>query len=660
MKIPIISNLIEKRNFQNYVQSWLSGADISDTFIDAESATQLSAVFRCITLLAENTASMPLPIYRNTDKGREKVTDINAFRILNRLANPETTAMDFRMAMMWQACMYGSAYAEKTFTRSGEVAELWLIPTVRVKPVRVSGKLAYEIRMPNGKTQTWARERIFAMNWVSADSISGIKPLNVFRQVFETAINTQTYSNKYFKSAGAPSAAVTHKIKDRTELNTFKDDFKTAYAGKNGAHRIIFMQEGMEYKQISIPPNQGQMIESRKFNILEICRLYNIQPHKAMEMENTIKSNIEQSARDFINTTLLPWSVRWSQSVYRDLFSEDQQRQDFYAEMLFEAILRADIETRHKVYKTGIASGIYSLNEVRLKENMMLNPDPAADAYYLPTALININAMSTEQQQIFGAAVNAASKRATQKRVSGADLAKGLSSIASRSQPSFKSAGDRISKREANEVRKAAKRLLGTSQTQAFLDWVDEYFANAESWLKKSIQSEALTLAGITVDFTTRDTGYEKLTQEEINTEIDNYTTGFSERHSGARNGEIVKLVNENIQEENLEDIITDRADEWEEKGGSKIGLNEAVFVTSMISRLLFGSNGETELIFTNTSGKSCPFCTQINGQVVGIQEPIVPEGSFIQADDGSSMRIFGPKMHTPIHNGCQCQIVPR
>jgi len=662
MQIPIISKLLEKRSTANYVSQWLHGMDLSDFSISADEAVQLSTVYRCISLLAENTASMPLPIYEDTAQGRVKVRDAQAYRILNLEPNPLSTPFDFREAMMWQACLYGSAYAEKVRNSAGETVELWLIPSKRVKPILGNGTITYEVNMPDGKTVIYPQDKMFRINWTTDNGLTGLRPLALFRKVFELAVNTDHYANSYFKNGGAPSGVVTHNIDDTNQQKQMKADFKKAYTGKNGAHRVIFLQEGMTYTAISSPPNQSQMVESRKFNVIEICRLYNVQPHKVFEMENTIKSNIEQSSRDFIDTTLLPWAVRWQQSVYRDLFTKDQKRR-YYAEMTFEALLRGDVQTRYAAYAVGRQWGWLSANDVRTRENMALIE--GGDLYLTPMNMLDSSDISGEQQtqpveskSLTRHDVPKVETRADTKAQQ-IKCAKARAKLASRHRPVFENAGAKISKRQANEVRKASRKYLGNGQTQQFLEWLTDYFETAKSWISRDIKAEALTLANAISDLAVSQVDGEELKEEDIQKIIDNYSDNFSQRNANSKAAQLKKIVDDNIQEENLKELIDERANEWEEKDPNKISKNETVFIASMIAREVFRYNGYQKLVFINTSGKSCPFCSQLDGKVVGINEPIIPKGESILADDGSNMRVYGTKMHTPIHQGCQCDIAP-
>jgi len=659
MKIPFFNR--EKRSAANYISQWLYGLDVSDFEISADEAVQIATAFRCIVLLAENTASMPLPVYEDAQGGRIKRRDLPVYNVLNHQANPYVTAMDFRSAMMWQACLYGTGYAEIVRSKMGEPVELWIIPSHRVRPV-VGMDVKFEITMPDNSKQTWAQDRIFRVNWMTDTGITGIRPLNLFKKVFEIAVNTDTYANSYFKNGGAPSGVLEHNVKDPEMQKQMKADFKSAYTGKPGAHRLIFLEEGMKYIPISIPPNQGQMIESRKFNVIEVCRIFNVQPHKVFEMENTIKSNIEQSSQDFITTTLLPWAVRWQQSVYRDLITKDQKKK-LYAEMMFDSLLRGDIETRYKAYATGRMWGWLSANDVRLKENE--STIDGGDNYLTPMNMFDSRELTNYSEKLAEPTVKTESKSEvrTETRASRDKIqrkqAQARAKLASRNRPVFASAGARIAKRQANEVKKAAKKFLPDGQTRQFLEWVDDYFGKAPDWIQRDIKAEALSLANAISDLAASQVDGETLPDEDVRTMIDDYSLNFGTRTAESKKAQLNKIVEENINSEELQAVIEERATEWEEKDGDKISANETVFIASMVARALFRHNGYTKLKFINTSGKSCPFCSQLDGQIVGISEPLIAEGESITASDGSGMKIYGAKMHTPIHQGCQCDIVP-
>ena len=232
------------------------------------------------------------------------------------------------------------------------------------------------------------------------------------------------------------------------------------------------------------------------------------------------------------------------------------------------------------------------------------------------------------------------------------------SRIAKAAERVFVDAGARIVNREVADIRRVLKKLFERDQ-QDFVAWLEDFYRSAPEWITKIISPVAITLSDSIRIAINDELGTDGDMTPEMQVFVKKYINNFATAHSNRGKNQIEKLIAEaEGTENNPIDLIEERLKNWEEKTPGKIGMRETVQLTSAVSYFLYKSSGVTKLRWVNTGSKTCPFCEQLNGRVVGIDQMFIPANSELVADDGSGMKISGPKMHAPIHEGCQCQIV--
>jgi HK97 family phage portal protein len=185
-------------------------------------------------------------------------------------------------------------------------------------------------------------------------------------------IAAEEYGGKFFSNGANPSGILTTPgvIKDPEKV---RSAWSKAYSGAN-AHKVAVLEENLHYERISIPNNEAQFLETRKFQIEEICRIFQVPPHLVASLDRATFSNIESQSISFVVHTIRPWLVRWEQALNRSLFSE-KERSDFFVSFVVDGLLRGDYKSRMEGYAIAIQNGFMSPNDVRSLEN--LNPIPA-------------------------------------------------------------------------------------------------------------------------------------------------------------------------------------------------------------------------------------------------------------------------------------------
>lgn len=213
------------------------------------------------------------------------------------------------------------------------------------------------------------------------DGLVGYSPIAMAKNAIGMALACEEYGAKFFANGAQPGGVLEHPgiIKDPARV---RESWNSVYQGAGNSHRIAVLEEGMKYTPIGIPPNEAQFLETRKFQIDEIARIYRIPPHMVGDLEKSSFSNIEQQSLEFVKYTLDPWVIRWEQGLARALFTDGEKGRLFF-KFNVDGLLRGDYVSRMNGYAVGIQNGFLSPNDVRSLENMDLIPDEEGGNVYV-------------------------------------------------------------------------------------------------------------------------------------------------------------------------------------------------------------------------------------------------------------------------------------
>ena len=207
------------------------------------------------------------------------------------------------------------------------------------------------------------------------DGLVGYSPIAMAKNSIGMAIACEEYGAKFFANGATPGGILEHPgtVKDPQRV---RDSWNSAFGGSSNANKVAVLEEGMKYTPISISPEQAQFLETRKFQINEIARIFRVPPHMVGDLEKSSFSNIEQQSLEFVKYTLDPWVVRWEQSIQRALLTQEE-KQKYFVKFNLEGLLRGDYQSRMNGYAIGRQNGWMSANDIRELEN--LDRIPAED-----------------------------------------------------------------------------------------------------------------------------------------------------------------------------------------------------------------------------------------------------------------------------------------
>ena len=374
------------------------GASLSGKSVTPTSAIQVSAVYACVRVIAETVASLPLHVYEATDTGSRKAGEHPLYRLLHDEPNAEMTSFVWRETMLSHLLLYGNSYCQ--IIRSGRSGIIGLYPLLpdRMAVDRDSkGKLTYTYTTSDGKLAYLAPEDVLHIPGLGFDGLVGYSPIAMAKNAIGMAIACEEYGAKFFANGATPGGILEHPgvVKDPERV---RESWNSAFGGSSNANKVAVLEEGMKYTPISISPEQAQFLETRKFQINEIARIFRIPPHMIGDLEKSSFSNIEQQSLEFVKYTLDPWVCRWEQSMQRALLSPDEKKNYFF-KFNVDGLLRGDYQSRMNGYAVGRQNGWMSANDIRELENLDRIPEEEGGDLYL----INGNMTKLKDAGIFAA-----------------------------------------------------------------------------------------------------------------------------------------------------------------------------------------------------------------------------------------------------------------
>ena len=366
------------------------GGSTSGKSVTERSPMQMTAVYSCVRILSEAVAGLPLHLYRYTPDGSKvKAVDHPLYLLLHDEPNPEMSSFVFRETLMTHLLLWGNAYAQIIRNGKGEVVALYPLMPNRMSVDRDKhGQLYYtytrasdEAPTMNSMTVLLPPSDVLHIPGLGFDGLVGYSPIAMAKNAIGLAIATEEYGAKFFANGAAPSGVLEHPgtIKDPSRV---REAWMSQFGGSANSGKVAVLEEGMKYTPISISPEQAQFLETRKFQINEIARIFRIPPHMVGDLEKSSFSNIEQQSLEFVKYTLDPWVIRWEQSIQRALLRPEEKKR-YFAKFNVEGLLRGDYQSRMNGYAVARQNGWMSANDIRELENLDRIPAEAGGDLYL-------------------------------------------------------------------------------------------------------------------------------------------------------------------------------------------------------------------------------------------------------------------------------------
>ena len=376
------TNKASPKNTLSSTMSFFFGSSMAGQNVTERTAMQNTAVYACVRVLAEGLAELPLHIYQYTsDGGKQRAINHPLYFLLHDAPNPEMTSFIFRETMMNHLLLWGNAYAQIIRNGQGEITGLYPLMPDRMDVNRAAnGEIYYtytrnydDYQAKNKSKQViLLSDEVLHIAGLGFDGLIGYSPIAMAKNAIGLSMAAEQYGATFFKNDATPGGVLEHPnvVKDPERL---RKSWQSQFSGSNN-HSIAVLEEGMTFHQLSIPPDQAQFLDTRKFQLDEIARIFRVPLHMVGDLDRSTFSNIEQQSLEFVKYTLNPWCIRWEQAMNQQLLSADDRRK-FFVKFNVDGLLRGDYESRMNGYAIGRQNGWLSANDIRELED--LNRIPA-------------------------------------------------------------------------------------------------------------------------------------------------------------------------------------------------------------------------------------------------------------------------------------------
>lgn len=484
--MPITNGLMRSMTFHvsqqppGYVTQSYGDESYAGESVTVEGALSVASVLAAFTILMEDTASLPLITYRRVGRGKIRAVASPYYTLLHDIPNPEHTSMVYREFIMGHLLGWGNHYSQKIWDQSGVLTELWPLRPDRMKVFRENGERKYLYTEMNGRTRAFRQDEIWHIPAFGFDGMIGYSRISLARNAIGLSIAAEKFGSKFFGNGAIPGLVIKHpgKLGD-TAYDNLRDSWNDTHRGADNAHKPVILEEGMSIEKIGIPPDDAQFIETRKFQLGEIARMFRVPPHMLGDVERSTSwgSGIEQQELGYLSHTLRPWLKRIEQQAQKDLLLPDE-RDEYMIEHLVEDFLRTDIAARMAAYVQAITNGIMSRNEARERENLM--PYDGGDTMLVPLNMTTTDKMNESADMVEDpAAMDAAGDNADpvedliaddEPIDEGKDKTKTLKKL----MPLIKDTVQRVVRREQKEIADAAKRCK--DDPKRYGAWLEAFY----------------------------------------------------------------------------------------------------------------------------------------------------------------------------------------
>ena len=371
--------------------NFLFGGTTSGKAVNERTAMQTSAVYACVRILAESVAGLPLHVYERSANGSKSTKPSHPlYQLLHDEPNREMTSFVFRETLMSHLLLWGNAYAQIIRDGRGFPIALYpLLPDRMAVDRNESGELVYTYQSDKGQVKL-RRENVLHIPGLGFDGLIGYSPIAMAKNAVGLALATEDYGATFFANGANPGGVLEHPgVIKPEQADRLRESWQSQFGGAN-AHKVAVLEEGLKFHQMSIPPEQAQFLETRKFQINEIARIFRVPPHMVGDLEKSSFSNIEQQSLEFVKYTLDPWVVRWEQSLQQALILPSEKA-TIFIKFNLDGLLRGDYQSRMQGYSTGIQNGFMSVNDVRGLEDMnLLTAEEGGDLHFVNGNMVKL------------------------------------------------------------------------------------------------------------------------------------------------------------------------------------------------------------------------------------------------------------------------------
>jgi HK97 family phage portal protein len=505
-----------------------SGSEIA---VNEANAMSIDAVYSAVRIIAEDTAKIPWMLYQRDGNGdKHRATGHRLYPILHDRPNPYMSSFTFRRYIQTSVLLWGNGYAEIQFDNAGRPIALWPLRPECTKPkiltkdatgTPIDPELHYETDAPNGRKIMLPDWKVFHIKGMGDNPWEGVSVVTYARRSFALIMGAEEYGASFFGNHQQPSGILKHpKLLSPQARKNLQESIQTGKIGARNAHKLMLLEEGLEFQQMSMSNQDSQFLESRKFGVNTVARWFRMKPHKMGDLGESAYSNIEAEERSYVNDCLVPWIVQWEQEANLKLISA-AQRSEYFSEFLIDAMLRGDFAARMQGYAVGRQWGFLSANDIRRLENLN-SIGEQGDIYMVPLNMIPAENVGKMPDPATEPAVKTDPQQAREALLIGRISAAHLGML--------NQAAERMVKREGDSLLRAWNKSSGKDRLHAFSQSVEELYKTFPEAIARTFLPVASTFAASVRSFH-HDDSPEDLAS--INARVSEIASQYCERSRG-------------------------------------------------------------------------------------------------------------------------------
>jgi HK97 family phage portal protein len=367
--------------------------------VTEEKALGVGAYYSCLKVLGETMASMDLEVVEKVGKATRANTSHPNYWLLHAEPSPDYNRFEWIQAMLIWAASWGNGYSKVVRDRFANAKELKILPSYEVTPKKTErGKLYYEW-IHEGKTEIIMADDMIHLKNFGTNGLIGLSTAEVQRESLANSIAKLQHEGAFYANgAKASGVLMTPGNLGIKEHKNLKESFEKEHSSAKNRFKTIVLEEGVKYQQLTIPQNDAQFLESKKFDRTEVCGWFRMPPHKIGVLDDANYSNIESQDRSFAKDVAVPWAVRFQQELDRKLFFE-AERGKFMTQFNLDDLIKGDIKTRYEVYNAGVQFGILRPSEPREAEGWPMEGTESINKFFMNSTMVPVEMLGQKQAQ---------------------------------------------------------------------------------------------------------------------------------------------------------------------------------------------------------------------------------------------------------------------
>lgn len=646
--------------------------------VDEHTAYNFSVFWCGVQMIAGTLASLPLPTYQRVAKGgRKPASDYPLYQLLHTQPNPFMTSYSFRETLQAHVLTWGNGYAliQRASAGGMPTAIMPLDPArMAVKWDKNTQALYYEYSPHEGAVIPYGPDEIFHVRGLGFNGVIGYSLVQMARESLGVGLAMEKYQASFYGNAGVPSGGI--KIpgdlsqKGREALRRTLTEEHVDWKNKR---RPMILEGGTEWQTFSVPQEDAQFLESRRFSVEEFARWFKLPVHLLREMTNSsVRANIEQESLEFVLYTMRDWAVRWEQEIVRQLIPL-ADRETYFAEFNFDGLLRGDSATRADIYMKGVQTGRYTINEILQLENV--NPiGPEGDYRFVPMNLTRLQEEEEEPDEPDDKEPEEEPEEEPEKepdeeqepdeepeedegrslRSKSANTLDQRLRVASSYERLFVDAAGRTVRKEVKAGRQAVKKHLPLGKIEALGTWFTDFYDRQIGETQRGIGPVVAALLESLYDVLARHFNGSEQMPEPLFAFVHDYALGAGRRHASNSLNQLNALLRDTPPLE-LQEALDRRLKDWGERRAERAGTLEWNQAVNALSLEIFRGLGvrNKRWVFRCSPGNPCE---SLGKRIVLVDELFVHKGEDLPMASKTYI-VMRDRLHPPLRDGCICQI---